>query len=214
MYLPKHQYIVKQLKDFTGIGGFKDSLGQIVDASLLTLIETSFGEVFDATGINLDKGDFRQAGKLIPILSSEQVELATEDPKKISFNKPQAQNLQIENGQIQRYFYSNKCTGELKELNKDQYNQKVNTTNTCEVVATAQWQVEGPAEDSKLNGYKLEGVATVNSRAIQELKAQIPQIDQILSNPVEFIQANTLNTTKLEQTKVNSFDIPSPGKRL
>lgn len=225
MYLPKHQYIITKLADLTGFDVLLDKQGNTITDKNTEIIQVSNGMVLSKKGADLDTGDFSNAVRLFPLPSNESAE---ESPNQIGYlgqgslgsqdrvlsTKIPPTSTEIQAGTMKRYIYYNKCTGKVKEIIKGRYDLLKADKTKCEHIDEVDWVLQGQADDATLNGHFLQGVRSINTKAIETLRQTIPQIDQILQDPLEYVNEIQIPGSLPIQQKQPNFYIPSPSKKL
>ena len=107
-------------------------------------------------------------------------------------------------GAILRFFVKNKKTRKIKEITRDQVNIFKNDPRY--EVAEIQWTIVGPVEDQIINGFKYEGAATKNRKAVEKAEITFPGIKDYLTNYSEFVTDKVrLRKEELEQGNVKYY---------
>lgn len=89
------------------------------------------------------------------------------------------------NKKFTRYFTKDKRSGRILEVTKDEFNRvKKLPAHLC---TSLEWWIEGPAEDTKYNGYIYFGATTRNAKAVEEAEKKIKGIKNYLKNLAEFV---------------------------
>lgn len=107
-------------------------------------------------------------------------------------------------GAILRFFIKNKKTRKIKEITRDQVNIFKNDPRY--EVAEIEWTIVGPVEDQIINGFKFEGAATKNRKAVEKAETTFPGIKDYLTNYSELVVDNVrLRKQELEQGNVKYY---------
>lgn len=226
MYLPKHQYTTKSLDELDGIESLIDKTGNFVNIIGKNLIITSFGEIFERSSVNIEKGDFSKAKQLYPFKSTEQIESSNDTgfeidssnfviPSSLSSIKsskipPTSQEIQA--GIMRRCFYINTSTGISKEVKLKNENTFTETLKRYEKVECIDWEIKGPIKDQTINGYFLEGIETKNQKKIDQLRNVIPGIDNLILSNLEYVEDTQIPTGQQIITDKKGLVVPSPSK--
>lgn len=91
-------------------------------------------------------------------------------------------------GSFIRYFAKkvNSDMTSFVELSKDGYDSLA--TDPLYAKTFIKWKLTGPAQDVKINGILMPGVATLNRKAIEQAETIIPGISSYLNNPIQYLQ--------------------------
>lgn len=227
MYLPKHQYIQRKISELGDLEGMLDEAGNLITNLNKSVIVTAAGVVYDLVGVNLDRGDFTNAKRLFPKVSTAIEEQNTNSPGSLNEEDPQLGSRENtisvklppttkerELGIMKRCFYRNLSTGKVKEVLKPQALKLQQSRQKYEQIVCVDWVVKGPLEDQLIKGYFLEGVRSKNEKTLQLLEKNMPGVDTLITSPAEYVE-NT-NIQAIQQPTVNNpgLIIPSPGKKL
>jgi len=226
MYLPKSQYKLTKVKDIPNVKEVVDRLGNFINSNKQVIL-TSFGTIFDKAGIDFDKGDFSKAMELFSTGAAEESESSDKPGYEFDKDNPEINSsvksfsLKLpptsddrKRGIMQRCFYYNKCTGKASEVSKVQLKNFSINKDLCTELAIADWYIKGSAKDRTINGYFLEGLETINSKTVQELKKTIPVIEGLIKSPLEYVEDTFVPSSKEYQPQKKDIIIPSPGKEL
>ena len=219
MYLPKSQYTLKSLDEIEA-GALTDTSGNLVKIAGKNIVVTSFGAYYDKGTVDLSNGNFSNAKRLIPLSTSEDRDefpsAGNTDLRKsldsiVPLKLPPTSE-DRRNGVMVRCFYNNKCTGQLFEISKTQLTKLYRTQDKCVSTASINWIIKGPAQNQTLNGYFLEGVASLNQKTVNQLATIIPGIEAILPDPTEYLEELTIPGAQQPQTTPLGLNIPAPSK--
>jgi len=238
MYLPKSQYVADKLSEL------KDKITEELDTFKMPegnstkyknylkvvknlksgnpdVILTATGEIFSSIGVDLEKGNFSNAIKLFTIDPDEDKDEGEDLNADNRNSEETSKSLKLppttadrSKGVFKRCFYYNKCTGKASEISKPQLKNMAINKDKCTVLAIADWYIKGPAKDRTVNGYFLEGLETVNSKTIQEIKKTIPVIEALIQSPLEYVEDTFIPSSTEYKAQIKDIVIPSPGKEL
>jgi len=92
----------------------------------------------------------------------------------------------------ERFFVRNNVTSNVFEINPSTYTELVNKSNKYHwpsyTKVSFEWKIAGDVADKEINGYIVEGVETINRRAVEEASKSIPEIKNILTDYLEYHQ--------------------------
>jgi len=83
-------------------------------------------------------------------------------------------------GAILRFFVKEKKTKKIREVTRDQVNRF--RQDPRYEVAEIEWTIVGPIDDQIINGFKYEGAATKNRKAVEKAEVTFPGIKDYLTN--------------------------------
>jgi hypothetical protein len=118
-------------------------------------------------------------------------------------------------GRYQRYFLKDTRTSKIVEVGVEDYNQARNQNSRQR--ASLPWQIEGPDEDTYINGYLYTGVKTNNKKTVDEANKTMSGLtDYISEDYTKFNKSVTVqgDTASTRPDNTQSFYIPSPSKKL
>jgi hypothetical protein len=200
MYLPKHQYTVKQTTSTEGRFQYEDG----TPFTQFDYVELSNGIKYDVPKSDLSLGDFRRAKKII-----SPVELL--DPKlKLDISKSYIPTAPVGKVTINRYFVKHKVLNKFTEVDQQTYNALNTETASHLEFGQLVWHIAGPKYDINKSGMLQEGTVTKNKRQVEELQKTLPGVSSYLTN-LEFL--SDPNYKDQEQTSSNILKIilPSPS---
>ena len=176
MYLPKSKY----KGPFTASDGDKKVL-------VLDTEEVFRGKYFVTYKGKLFEGRFpKEAGRELifekTLLKIKAEEKVTPTPTS-SFIVPTEKD--YENKKFKRYFSRDKRTGKIVEVNLKEYKNIKNYPSYTGVEVI--WWIEGPALDTKYNGYLYEGAITRNKKALAKAEKTCSGISSYLFSLDEFV---------------------------
>jgi len=241
MYIPKSQYVIKKVselgdslkgelgvlpvskKDIVKYVNYLKSLKELVNPNM-QVVKTAAGKFFSVLGIDFNRGDFTNAVELLEMKLDDDDSFEYESPianesaessKPIKGIKLPPTREDINKGLMRRCFYQNKATNKIKEITKYRASTLEGQTEKYETVVCVNWLVRGPLKDQTINGYRMEGIESINLKTLNALSEILPGVENIIGSPDEFVK-DTLPIGKANQipTMNSSFDIPSPSKNL
>lgn len=89
-------------------------------------------------------------------------------------------------GRMIRYFQKNNKTGVLKELNKEQYDARIRSTEGF-TTGFCTWILVGQLEDFYVGKYPGKGVKTRNQEAINRLEETLRGVSLYLPDPGQYV---------------------------
>lgn len=98
------------------------------------------------------------------------------------------------NGVTKRYFIQDKNNNKIIETDRENYLLAKSQLPNRRFAET-DWIIKGPAENSNINGYPLEGAVSKNKKAIQALEKQITGISTYITD-YSFLVQEPLNLQK------------------
>ena len=176
MYLPKSKY----KGPFSASGGDKKVL-------VLETEEVYRGKYFVTYKGKLFEGRFpKEAGRELifekTLLKKRAEENVTPTPTS-SLIVPTEKDYQ--NKQFKRYFSRDKRTGKIIEVDLKEYKNIKNYPSFTGLEIS--WWIEGPALDTKYNGYLYEGAISRNKKALTKAEKTFPGISSYLFSLDEFV---------------------------
>lgn len=95
-----------------------------------------------------------------------------------------------EHGSFKRYFVKNKNTQEVFEIGPKAYIALQSKTTYYHwpsyQIVEFDWKIAGDVADKEISGYLVEGVETINKKAVEEASKTIPEIKNILTDYLEY----------------------------
>ena len=97
-----------------------------------------------------------------------------------------------DHGSFKRYFVKNKVTLNVFEINPTTYVELSNKSKKYHwpsyTLVEVEWKITGDVADKEISGYLVEGVETLNKRAVEEASKIIPELSNILTDYLEYHQ--------------------------
>ena len=98
--------------------------------------------------------------------------------------------LNYEHGSFVRYFVKNKVNNEVFEIGPSANSLLTSKSSKYHwpsyTIVELEWKVTGDVADKEINGYLIEGVETINRRAVEEASKILPEIQNILTDYLEY----------------------------
>lgn len=95
-------------------------------------------------------------------------------------------------GSYTRYFVKNVVTGNVFEIGPSTFRDLEGKSTKYHwpsyLVVSFDWKIAGEVADKEINGYIVEGVETLNKKAVEEVSDKIPELSDILIDYLEFHQ--------------------------
>jgi hypothetical protein len=201
MYIPEHQYIIKQL--VTTEGRFQYESGQPFSGT--EYVEFSNGDKYDVPKSDIANGDFRKAKKLFAptdllnfalLLDFSKIYLPTRPENKLS---------------IPRYFAKNKVSNQIVEIDYSTYSRAIPFSRTTHIeVGTLTWFITGPPYDTNTLDIFEEGTISKNKREVDTLNKSMTGIDTYVT---DFTFLSDPNYSQMVDPQENTITIqlPSPS---
>lgn len=100
---------------------------------------------------------------------------------------------EYEQGSINRYFVSNKCNGDIIEINEEAFNNIDTQSNNYKKINAnlyesfvVQWKVKGPMYDVYQGNILIDyGIIDTNKRTVIQLTKTYPKIEKVLKDYAE-----------------------------
>ena len=93
-------------------------------------------------------------------------------------------------GSFERFFVKSKTTSNVFEINPSIYAELRNRSTKYHwpsyTIAKLEWKITGEVADREINGYLVEGVQTLNERVVKEASKDIPELQTILTDYLEY----------------------------
>lgn len=113
---------------------------------------------------------------------------------------------ELTRGVARRFFLQDKKTNKINEVDYETY-QLAQKELPNRRFAEIDWNINGPAEDLEINGYKYEGAESKNKKTIQNLEKTMPGISKYVVDFSEFVQKPAdKNLNSYEEVITNSED--------
>ena len=95
-------------------------------------------------------------------------------------------------GAYLRYFVKNKVTNSVYEIGPTAHRLLLDKSEIFHwpsyTIVEIEWKVSGDVADKEISGYLVEGVETLNKRAVEEASKIIPELSNILTDYLEYHQ--------------------------
>jgi hypothetical protein len=93
-------------------------------------------------------------------------------------------------GSYKRFFVQSAVTGEVFEIGPVTHRELVRKSDKYHwpsyTIVELEWKVAGDVADKEINGYLVEGVESLNRRAVEEASKVIPEIQNLLIDYLEY----------------------------
>lgn len=200
MYLPKHQYTIKQLTSTEGRFQYEDG----TPFTQFNYIELSSGVKYDVPKADLSIGDFRRARKII-----SPVELL--DPRlDLDMLKSFIPTAPLGRVSIGRYFVKHKVLNRFTEVDYQTYTRLNTDTPSHLEFGELVWHIVGPKYDINRLGMLQEGTVTKNKRQVDQLQKKIPGISSYLTN-LELLSDPNFKDQVQTSSNIVKITLPSPS---
>lgn len=200
MYIPKHQYTIKQLTSTEGRFQYEDG----TPFTNFNYVELSNGLKYDVSKSDLSVGDFRRARKII-----SPVELL--DPRlDLDMLKSFIPTAPIGKVSINRYFIKHKVLNRITEVDQETYTRFNTDTPSHLEFGELVWHVIGPKYDINKLGMLQEGTVTKNKRQVDQLQKILPGISTYLTN-LEFLSDPNFKDQLQTSSNIIKITLPSPS---
>ena len=95
-------------------------------------------------------------------------------------------------GSYLRYFVKNNVTDRVFEIEANDFTRLIGQDKQYHwpsyTIVEIEWKVSGDVADKEISGYLVEGVETLNKRAVEEASKIIPELSNILTDYLEYHQ--------------------------
>jgi hypothetical protein len=119
--------------------------------------------------------------------------------KKVTENKNKVEGLRFiyrkpaekdyKAGFFTRYFIRDETSNKVVEVNRAKYIEIRKSNTRIYSTVKLDWLITGESDDTYIDGYKVSGLATLNSEIIQEKSKELKGLDtQVLKDPLEFVR--------------------------
>lgn len=97
-----------------------------------------------------------------------------------------------DHGSFERFFVKNNVTSNVFEINPSVYSELAGKSRKYHwpsyTKVSIDWKIAGDVADKEISGYLVEGVETLNRRAVEEASKIIPELKNILTDYLQFHQ--------------------------
>lgn len=201
MYIPKHQYIIKQL--VTTEGRFQYEDGRPFSGT--EYVEFSNGDKYQVPNADLANGDFRKAKKLFAPTDLLNFALL------LDFNKIYVPTRPDNRIAISRYFAKNKVNNQIVEVDYSTFTRALPFSKTTHIeVGRLTWHISGPSYDTNTLDLFEEGTITKNKREVDTLNKSLTGIDTYVTD-FTFLSDPKYTQMVDPQNNTTVIQLPSPS---
>jgi hypothetical protein len=172
MYLPKHQYIKKNIKSEDLLLTFQDGAPFLGN----TVVELSNGDKYVVPAEDLELGNFSRAQRLVQAGVTLGSQALT--PLLRSFIARIKKGLKF----ITRYFLKHKVTGTIVEISQEDYKLELSNPQSYRQLVAIDWIITGPVDDYEVSGHIYEGSKTKNRAAVLQAEEVMPGISNYITD--------------------------------
>ena len=200
MYIPKHQYQVKNILDPEGRVSFEDG------STFATgkYVELSNGMKYYVPEDDLKKGIFDRAKKLVIDTDNLNPKLALSFLKRFLPTRPSSK------AKITRYFMKNKVDGKIVEIDRETFDRFYDGEPSHITFAQLPWYIAGPLYDVTENNMTLEGTVNKNKKELDILERTFPGIKSYVTDLTFLSDPQYANQTPQVINNPNIV-LPSPS---
>ena len=200
MYIPKHQYQVKNIVDPEGRVSFED--GTAFDTG--KYVELSNGLRYYVPEDDLKKGIFDRAKKLLIDTDNLSPKLSLDFLKTFIPKRPSGK------AKITRYFMKNKVDGKIVEIDRETFDRFNNGEPSHIAFAELPWYIAGPLYDETNNSMTMEGTVSKNQKELNSLEKTFPGIKSYVRD-LTFLSDPQYVNQKPQEMSTPVTVLPSPS---
>jgi len=220
-YVPGSQYIIEAIGQNPGTGDaineyskYVDILNQPVQDTVAVV--TSWGEKYKMAFEDLKTGNFSKAIKLFenigtnPAYNMVPPGLKNKSSEQFYYAKP-VEDDYIQ-GTFRRYFLQDVRNGEIKEITSETYKSIADKGYYRRT--KLEWNLLGPSEDEKVNGYIYPGAVARNRDVVSQAEEVIPGMAEFLSDLKQFVVEDSSKFKQLKKEKNEVTTIEKNGANV
>lgn len=212
-YVPGSQFVIDKLGQVQGealneYSKYTDLLNQEVTDTVGVV--TSWGSKYTMAFEDLKKGNFAKARLLIENVGSNpaytMVPPGLKGKSSEAFYYPKPTEDDYIQGTFRRYFLQDVRNSEIKEISAETYK---NIADKGYYRRTKlEWNLLGPSEDEKVNGYIYPGAVARNRDVVVQAEEVIPGISEFLSDLKQFVveEASKFKQLKKERSETTTIE--------
>lgn len=202
MYIPSHQYVVKQ------IGG-EHSYLQYTDGTSFTgtsVVELSNGTMYDVPPNDLARGIFDNAKKI----KLDENRVRSNPKLSLNFLKRFLPKRPTDKAKITRYFMKNKVNSKIVEIDRETFDKFNDGEPSHIAFAELPWYIAGPLYDVTANNMTMEGTVSKNQKELDFLEKTFPGIKSYARDLTFLSDPQYVNQEPQEITRPSTI-LPSPS---
>jgi len=207
-YVPGSQYIIEAIGQNPGTGEAMNEYSKYVDilnqpVQDTVAVVTSWGGKYKMAFEDLKTGNFSKAIKLFenvgsnPAYSMVPPGLKNKSTEQFYYAKP-VEDDYIQ-GTFRRYFLQDVRNGEIKEITSETYKSIADKGYYRRT--KLEWNLLGPSEDEKVNGYTYPGAVARNRDVVSQAEEVIPGMTEFLSDLKQFVIEDSSKFKLLKKEK-------------
>jgi hypothetical protein len=200
MYIPKHQYQVKNILDPEGQVTFEDG----TPFATGKYVELSNGLRYFVPEDDLKKGIFDRAKKLIIETDNQSPNLSLNFMKTFIPKRPSGK------AKMGRYFMKNKVDSKIVEIDRETFDRFNNGEASHIAFAELPWYIAGPLYDETNNSMTMEGTVSKNQKELNSLEKTFPGIKSYARDLTLLSDPQYVNQ-KPQERMTPIPNIPSPS---
>jgi len=214
-YVPGSQYIIEAIGQNPGTGEAMNEYSKYVDilnqpVQDTVAVVTSWGGKYKMAFEDLKTGNFSKAIKLFenvgsnPAYSMVPPGLKNKSTEQFYYAKP-VEDDYIQ-GTFRRYFLQDVRNGEIKEITSETYKSIADKGYYRRT--KLEWNLLGPSEDEKVNGYTYPGAVARNRDVVSQAEEVIPGMTEFLSDLKQFVieDSSKFKLLKKEKNEVTTIE--------
>ena len=220
-YVPGSQYIIEAIGQNPGTGDAMNEYSKYVDilnqpVQDTVAVVTSWGGKYKMAFEDLKTGNFSKAIKLFENIGSNPAYnmvppgLKNKSTEQFYYAKP-VEDDYIQ-GTFRRYFLQDVRNGEIKEITSETYKSIADKGYYRRT--KLEWNLLGPSEDEKVNGYIYPGAVARNRDVVLQAEEVIPGITEFLSDLKQFVVEDSSKFKQLKKEKNEVTTIEKNGANV
>jgi hypothetical protein len=212
-YVPGSQFVIDKLgqnpaEALNEYSKYTDILNEPVND--VVGVVTSWGSKYTMAFEDLMKGNFAKATLLFENVGSNpaytMVPPGLKGKSAEFFYYPKPTEDDYIQGTFRRYFLQDVRNGEIKEINSETYKSIADKGYYRRT--KLEWNLLGPSEDEKVNGYIYPGAIARNRDVVIQAEEVIPGMTEFLSDLKQFVveEASKFKQLKKEKSEVTTIE--------